>query len=112
MTVTRDDYCTAAALCTTEIDRLYQLLMLFGMGEHAEMVRSVDKGQLIARVVTHGCDFPDFAPGELLVLALVCIREAGAAGASAAEIRAVLNEMRGDLAARQILQRIREGSKP
>ena len=111
-----DDYRIAAVLCNTNFERVSELMMQLGLQEHAALIRGVDKGQLIARVVTRGCDSGEFFPGELFVLLLVCLREAGIKGASP-ELRRVVREAllraHAEQATRDLLRGVREGmSKP
>lgn len=111
MTVDRGDFHMAAELCNIEFDRLYHLLMSIGLTEHAPMVRALDKGQLIARLVTRGIDSGDFSDGEMFVMLLVALMQARHS-MSPREVVAVLNEARGLNAAREVMRRMREGARP
>ena len=113
MTVDRWAFRVAGAVCDTDFDRLYHLIALAGLKEEAELVRSVDKGQLVARIVTRGLEPVDsMSPGEVMVIALVCLGQLRSTGMSAAEIMSTMMEVRGKQAAADLLQRVREGAKP
>ena len=112
MTVDRWAFRVAGAVCDTDFDRLYHLIALAGLKEEAELVRCVDKGQLVVRIVTRGLHPESMSPGEVMVIALVCLGQLRSTGMSAAEIMSTMMEVRGKQAAADLLQRVREGAKP
>jgi hypothetical protein len=112
MTVDRWAFRVAGAVCDTDFDRLYHLIALADLKEEAELVRGVDKGQLVARIVTRGLHPESMSPGEVMVIALVCLGQLRSTGMSAAEIMSTMMEVRGKQAAADLLQRVREGAKP
>lgn len=112
MSATRDDFALAAMLCSTDIERLYHWMMLRGLEEQASDVRSVDKGKLIASIVTRGVQPEALSPGEVTLIVLACLREVTADGSSVSELMRLIKEARGHRAAQDVLRRAREGAKP
>ncbi len=113
-TVDDATFALAGALCELDLRRLYHLLQAFGMGDVAEDVKTVDKGQLLARLVTKGLgdEVNAYSPGDLAVIGFACLTGMKKDGTSLAEMRAMLQSLRGEAMASELLRRMRSAKAP
>lgn len=114
MPVDESDYRVAAALCGMNVKR-----MAFDVGERghrelAQMIGCVDKGQLIAKVVTLGLDGAQCSKGEYLCVIMCALRGMHEDGVPASALRELLYELRSEQVTRQFLKalRVQPGDKP
>jgi hypothetical protein len=113
MAVDSSTFAVASVLCTMDLRRLRHLLQAFDMGDVAQEVMGIDKGALIARLVTHGLDKDEagYSPAEFTVIGFACVTGMREQGVSVGELRAMLQLLRGEAMASEILRRMRQGAK-
>ncbi|SCK49455.1 hypothetical protein VAR608DRAFT_4926 [Variovorax sp. HW608] len=106
MAVDASTFHLAAVLCDLSLDRLYHMTGLFGMPDHAAEIRSVDKGRLVARIVTQGIGaIESFSSGEVSVVLFACLVGMKRDGASDADLRGVLQTLQSAAKTNEVLRR-------